>query len=260
MEINLEANLFEHFFPSNNPSILTFMLATFFLSGIVKGFLGIGLPAAAMALLTLILEPTHAIALLVLPILITNLSQFFRSNHRMESFQNYWPMGMTILISIFITSLFMASYPSELLTISIGTAMVVYALNGLVGLKLKIKNGKFLQIIFGMISGILGGLSSIWSPPVAMYLIARGIDKERFISASGFLFLVGAAPFAIGLYIGKVLTLQIITQSTFGLLFVLLGFYFGEGLRKRITQNWFEKALLIAFCIMGIRLIAVGLF
>ena len=260
MEINLEANLFEHFFPSNNPSILTFMLATFFLSGIVKGFLGIGLPAAAMALLTLILEPTHAIALLVLPILITNLSQFFRSHHRMESFQNYWPMGMTILISIFITSLFMASYPTELLTISIGTAMVVYALNGLVGLKLKIKNGKFLQIIFGMISGILGGLSSIWSPPVAMYLIARGLDKEKFISASGFLFLVGAAPFAIGLYIGKVLTLQIITQSTFGLLFVLLGFYFGEGLRKRITQNWFEKALLIAFCIMGIRLIAVGLF
>ena len=109
-------------------------------------------------------------------------------------------------------------------------------------------------------AGILGGLSSIWSPPVAMYLIARGLDKERFISASGFLFLVGAAPFAIGLYIGKVLTLQIITQSTFGLLFVLLGFYFGEGLRKRITQNWFEKALLIAFCIMGIRLIAVGLF
>jgi hypothetical protein len=45
LEINLEANLFEHFFPSNNPSILTFMLATFFLSGIVKGFLGIGLPA-----------------------------------------------------------------------------------------------------------------------------------------------------------------------------------------------------------------------
>ena len=259
MEINLEHNIFEYFFPSNNLSILIFMLVTFFLSGIVKGFLGIGLPAAAMALLTLVVEPTHAIALLVLPILFTNLSQFFRSNHRMESFQSYWPMGITILVSIFITSLFMASYPTELLTISIGIAMVIYAFNGLVGLKLKIKDGKFLQITFGTISGVLGGLSSIWSPPVAMYLIARGLDKERFISASGFLFLVGAAPFAIGLYIGKVLTFQIITQSIFGLLFVLMGFYFGEGLRKRITQNWFEKALLIAFCIMGLRLITVGL-
>ena len=256
----MEVNLLEYFFPSNDLSILTFMLVTFFLSGIVKGFLGIGLPAAAMALLTLILEPTHAIALLVLPILFTNLSQFSRSNHRMESFQNYWLMGITILISIFITSLFMSLYPTELLTISIGIAMVIYALNGLVGLKLKINGGNALQIFFGMISGVLGGLSSIWSPPVAMYLIARGLDKERFISASGFLFLVGAAPFAIGLYIGEVLTLQVIAQSIFGLLFVLLGFYFGESLRKRVTQNWFEKALLTAFCIMGVRLIGVGLF
>ena len=64
----MEVNLLEYFFPSNDLSILTFMLVTFFLSGIVKGFLGIGLPAAAMALLTLILEPTHAIALLVLPL------------------------------------------------------------------------------------------------------------------------------------------------------------------------------------------------
>ena len=148
MEIDLEHNIFEYFFPSNNLSILIFMLVTFFLSGIVKGFLGIGLPAAAMALLTLVVEPAHAIALLVLPILFTNLSQFFRSNHRMESFQSYWPMGITILVSIFITSLFMASYPTELLTISIGIAMVIYAFNGLVGLKLKIKDGKFLQITF----------------------------------------------------------------------------------------------------------------
>ena len=256
----MDVNLLEYIFPSNNLSVLAFMLVTFFLSGIVKGFLGIGLPAAAMALLTLVLEPTYAIALLVLPILFTNLFQFFRSKHRIESFQNYWPMGITILISIFITSLFMSLYPKELLTVSIGIAMVIYALNGLVGLKLKINGGNVLQISFGMISGILGGLSSIWSPPVAMYLIARGLDKERFISASGFLFLVGAAPFAIGLYIGEVLTLQIIAQSIFGLLFVLLGFYFGESVRKRVTQNWFEKALLTAFCIMGVRLIGVGLF
>ena len=84
----MDVNLVEYIFPSNNLSVLAFMLVTFFLSGIVKGFLGIGLPAAAMALLTLVLEPTHAIALLVLPILFTNLFQFFRSKHRIESFQN----------------------------------------------------------------------------------------------------------------------------------------------------------------------------
>ena len=88
----------------------------------------------------------------------------------------------------------------------------------------------------------------------------KGPRQRKIHFCFGVFVSVGAAPFAIGLYIGKVLTLQIIAQSIFGLLFVLLGFYFGEGLRKRVTQNWFEKALLLAFCIMGIRLIAVGLF
>ena len=53
-------------FPSSDIDILVFMLFVFFLSGIVKGFLGIGLPAAAMALLTLVIPPAQAISLLSL--------------------------------------------------------------------------------------------------------------------------------------------------------------------------------------------------
>ena len=112
-----------------------------------------------------------------------------RSKYRAESFKSYWILGAAILVSIFITSLFIASYPTALLTISIGVAMIIVALNGLIGFKFNIGPGIGWQLGFGIVSGVLGGVSSIWSPPVAMYLIARGIDKERFISATGFLFL-----------------------------------------------------------------------
>ena len=72
-----------------------------------------------------------------------------------------------------------------------------------------------------------------------MYLIARGIDKERFISATGFLFI--GIPLALGLYFGGILTPQILLQSGFGLVIVLFGFRIGEILRGRVTQAWFEK-------------------
>ena len=48
-------------------------------------------------------------------------------------------------------------------------------------------------------------------------------------------------------------------QSIFGLVFVLAGFRVGEILRNKTSQGWFEKAVLIAFLFMGIRLIGVGL-
>ena len=87
-------------FPSSDITVLIFMLFVFFLSGIVKGFLGIGLPAAAMALLTLVIPPAHAISLLVIPILFTNLTQFSRAKYRIESIKTYWLFAIAIILSI----------------------------------------------------------------------------------------------------------------------------------------------------------------
>ena len=256
----MENTILSLLIPSNNVAILALMLLTFFVSGIVKGFLGIGLPAAAMGLLTLFVSPSHAISLLVLPIFFTNLSQFFRSRKRLQTVKLYWPFGAAIVISIFLTSLFLDQYPTGFLTITIGVAMVIFALNRLSNFKLKLGPEIHWQLSFGIVSGILGGLSSIWSPPVAMYLIARNLDKDHFIAGTGFLFLIGSIPLAFGLFIGGTLNTGIMLQSLTGLIAVLAGFRFGEILRSRVDQNLFQKAVSIAFMIMGGRLISVGIF
>ena len=256
----MQEHLFDTLFANQTPSILILISATLFIAGIVKGFLGIGLPAAAMGLLTLVLSPTHAVALLAIPILLTNFTQFIKSQHRADSMKTYWPMALTILLSIFITSFFLSRYPTSLLTITIGAAMVIVALNGLIGWKLRLGPSYSIKIGVGLVAGILGGLSSIWSPPVATYMIARGLEKERFIAATGFVFLVGAAPLSLGLYLGGVLTNAILQQSLLGLLFVMGGFRIGEILRGKISQVYFQKAVLIAFFLIGLRLIAVGIF
>ena len=77
----MDENFWAILFPSSEISVLIFMLFEFLISGIVKGFLGIGLPAAAMALLTLVIPPAHAISLLVISILFTNVTQISRAKH-----------------------------------------------------------------------------------------------------------------------------------------------------------------------------------
>ena len=110
-----------------------------------------------------------------------------------------------------------------------------------------------------MFAGVLGGLSSIWSPPVAMYLLARNVSKAEFIGATGFLFLAGSVPLAIGLSFAGVLTVNTILHSLMGLAVVLVGFWAGEWLRGHVQQHLFRRIVLWAFLIMGARLIAVGL-
>ncbi len=236
------------------------IVVIFLAAGIVKGFLGIGLPAAAMAFLTLFFPPTEAIPLLWLSILGTNCLQFANAPEKASIAREYWLFALAIVLSIFVTSMFIADYPTALLTVAIGVAMVVFSLNLLLGVKLNIGAGRGWQVGFGLLSGTLGGISSVWSPTVAMYLVARDTSKERFIGATGFLFLAGVIPLGAGQVIAGVLTLPILLKSVVALAVVLAGFRIGERMRKRVSQTLFRNLLLVAFLVMGLRLIAIGLF
>ena len=246
--------------PSLDPQLIASICAIFVFAGIVKGFLGIGLPAAAMGLLTLIISPTEAISLLWLPILFTNIFQYGRARNKREIATTYKWFAVAIFCSIFLTSLFINDYPTALLTVAIGIAMVVFSLNLLFGLSLPVGPGRGWQVGVGILSGVLGGLSSIWSPPVAMYLMARNTPKDMFIGTTGFLFLAGCLPLGAGLVISGLITWPVIVKSLLGLLMTLIGFRIGEILRERISQDRFRQIVLIAFLIMGGRLIATGLW
>jgi len=252
--------MLETLLPALDAPTIAVLASVFLFAGIVKGFLGIGLPAAAMGLLTLVLPPTEAIPLLWLPILATNALQFAHAPEKRMIAHRYAWFAAAIVVSIFVTSMFIADYPTALLTVAIGIAMVVFSLNLLLGVKLNIGPGRGWQVGFGLLSGTLGGISSIWSPTVAMYLVARNVSKEHFIGATGFLFLAGCLPLGAGQVIAGILTVPVLLKSILGLGIVLIGFRIGEVLRNRVSQTYFRRAVLIAFLIMGIRLIALGVF
>jgi len=235
------------------------LVVIFLFAAIIKGFLGIGLPAAAMAFLTLIMPPTEAIPLLWLSILGTNSLQFARAPDKWAIAREYWLFAAAIMVSIFIASMFIADYPTALLTVAIGVAMVVFSLNQLLGIKLTIGPGHGWHLGFGILAGVLGGISSIWSPIVAMYLVARDVSKEKFIGTTGFLFLAGVLPLGAGQLVAGIMTFPIFIKSAIALCVVLVGFRIGELLRHRVSQGLFRKVVLIAFLLMGCRLILTGL-
>ncbi|MEM6408270.1 MAG: sulfite exporter TauE/SafE family protein [Pseudomonadota bacterium] len=241
-----------------DPMQTTVLVVIFLFAAIVKGFLGIGLPAASMAFLTLVMPPAEAIPLLWLSILATNSLQFAHAPQKREIMREYWPFALAIMVFIFVTAMFIPSYPTALLTAAIGVAMVLFSLNLLLGIKLRIGPGRGWQVGFGVLSGTLGGISSIWSPTVAMYLVARDVSKERFIGATGFLFLAGVLPLGAGQLVAGIMTGPAFIKSALALCVVLVGFRIGEMLREKVSQELFRKAVLIAFFLMGLRLIAIG--
>ena len=242
-----------------DPAQTALLVLIFLFAAIVKGFLGIGLPAASMAFLTLIMPPTEAIPLLWLSILATNSLQFAHAPNKWAIAREYWFFALAIMVSIFVASMFIADYPTALLTVVIGIAMVLFSLNLLLPITFKIGPGRGWHLGFGILSGTLGGISSIWSPTVAMYLVARNVSKETFIGATGFLFLAGVLPLGAGQVVAGIMTFPMLVKSALALCVVLVGFRIGEVLRSHVSQELFRKAVLIAFFLMGCRLILNGL-
>ena len=69
--------------PDYSGWLLFYIYFVFLLAGVVKGFLGMGMPAVLIITLTLFIPPIEAISLIVLPMLFTNVFQFGRSRARM---------------------------------------------------------------------------------------------------------------------------------------------------------------------------------
>jgi uncharacterized membrane protein YfcA len=231
----------------------------FLLAGLVKGMIGIGMPAICMVLMTLFLPPLVAIPLTATPTMIVNMLQLYRAKDRGVIVRRYGLFAGSLSASIFIIGYFVRSFPEALLLLVLGIAMVIFSVQSLAGFSVRVSSWQGWQVLGGVASGFVGGLSSVFSPPIVMYLLGRNVEKDEFIGATGFLFLAGCLPLVGALILNGVLTMDILIKSLAGLVIALIGFVIGERIRAYISQPWFRRLILIFFLIMGCRLILISI-
>ena len=245
------------FHPELTPQVLVLVTAIFLLSGVIKGTLGIGLPTTAVTLMVLVLEPKTALALVVLPIVVTNFQQLYSARNVKPVVLRFRFMALMVFISLGITTYFTARLESDHIRLVIGTTICIFSITFLVwpSFQLPMKGDRFFQGFFGILSGVMGGMTSIWAPPMVIYLIGRQTDKDTFIAATGFLFSVGSIPLLIGFILNGMLSLELGWVSLLCVLPSLLGFRIGMSIRSKLSSSLFRKLVLLAFLILGFRTI-----
>ena len=101
----------------------------------------------------------------------------------------------------------------------------------------------------------MGGLTSVWAPPLAIYLAARRIPKEEFVRVSGLIFFIGSIPLLLAYLAQGHLNKELSILSMFLLLPTFVGFWLGEKIRNKMSEIVFKKFILVLFLIMGLDLI-----
>ncbi|MEM8812198.1 MAG: sulfite exporter TauE/SafE family protein [Pseudomonadota bacterium] len=236
--------------------------AAFVMAGIVKGTVGIGLPTIAVGLTSQFLPPHLAIALVVFPILFSNIWQIVRTWRGFQILLKYWLLVVLLILSLWVTTFYTASVPADALLIVIGIVIVIYAVTSLLGPLPTIPDhrDRIAQTATGVSAGILGGLTSIWSPPLVSYLLARRTERDEFVQATGLCFFVGSIPLAIGFWQAGLLDGSTAPMSAMMIVPTLIGFSLGEIIRRRLQPERFRQVVLWVFLLMGLNLLRRAIF
>ncbi len=237
--------------------VLLLAVAVFLLAGTVKGVIGLGLPTISISMLAQFVDPRIAIAFLLLPGLVTNSWQVYRGGHVKESVERFWPFVCSMSVVLFIASLFAAYASTRALVLGIGVMVVLWTITSFVQSPPKIppQVDRSVQFALGALSGVMGGLTAIWSPPMVIYLLSIKCNKEEFVRYSGFIILCGTVPLFVGYLFNGLLDTKLAFASFLMIIPTLIGFSIGEYLRRFLGGEQFQKAVLAVFFLMGLNLI-----
>jgi uncharacterized membrane protein YfcA len=239
---------------------LVLIVFAVFLGGIVKGSVGIGMSMFSVPIIAFILPPTKAMMLLCFPVIFTNFLQM-DIKKGVGSFR-FLPMFLALFLGLLIGGKLILNLSLNFISISIATVIIIFTSLNFFGINLKnIKkaNEKILSVIIGFLSGILGGLTTFYAPPIITFLISINLDKEFFIRTTATMYFFASIPLyssmiyhGLGNYYDLIMSLVLVVPA-------IIGQFFGSKIRKKLSNEIFQKLILIILIMIGFSLLIKNL-
>lgn len=242
--------------------ILIWCAFALFVAGVVKGILGIGVPVVSVSLLSLFINVPVAVALLPVPILLSNLWQSLSSGHVLGTFRRFGLLIAALVVGTFVGARLLVDMDQRTLLAIVGAAVLVFAISAHFPRHLRVgpRTERWLDAPVGFAGGVLGGMTTFFGPPLIMFLFALNLEKDEFVGTISTIYLCAAIPLAAALGMFGFMGPKEYAWSTAATAPLFLGLLAGQWLRTRISQSAFRRGLLLMLLVVGVRLLYRALF
>lgn len=234
------------------------------LGGFSKGVVGFALPLIALSLAGSFLPYEVAVALLIVPMLVSNLFQTLRQGFGAAwgSLRQFWRLNLVLCVMIAIAAQLVVVLPDRLLFGILGIAVTGFGASQLAGWRPRfaLRHRAMVETAVALVAGFFGGLSGIWGPPLVMYLIALDLPKTEMVRAQSLSFLLGSLVLLLAHLHSGVLDTVTLPASLWMTVPTMLAMFAGYQVHDRLDQKRFLKITLIVLVATGLNLLRRALF
>jgi uncharacterized protein len=243
-------------------SLLIFIAAVFILAGFVKGVIGLGLPTVGMGLLAVAMPPAHALAIVVVPAILTNIWQTFAGPYFLGIVRRLWPLLLGLAVGIWLSGDMMTGPYARYGAVLIGVLLVLYAIVTLrrFALTVRPQDEKWIGGIIGVTTGLISGATGVQVIPSMPFFQALGMKKDELIQALGVFFTVATLVQAFNLSAAGIFDNSTALPGVVALACSFTGMAIGQAVRTRLEPEAFRRWFLISMMVLGIYLAAASTY
>lgn len=233
--------------------IIFLVTATFFVAGLVKGVVGLGLPTISLALLTVTTNLPTAMLLLIMPSIVTNVWQALSGAYLKLILKKYWAFFLLCVLFVPLGGMALNYVKLTYLSSLLGGLLIIYSTAELMGhsFNVSLKFERLIGLTCGSLTGLLTGMTGSCVFPGVMFLQAIGLQRDMLVQTMGVLFTLSTLSLGISLHLNNFLSLENGLWSNLGIVPAVIGMVLGKKIRKWLPQEKFRFVFFLAIFLLG---------
>ena len=241
---------------------LLFIAAAFLLAGFIKGVIGLGLPTVSMGLLAVTMPPSRALAIVIVPAIVTNIWQTFVGPYLRDIIARLWPLMVSTVVGIWLNAGMLTGPYARHGTIVLGLLLVFYAIVGLSTFSFKVARSdeKWIGGIVGLVTGVVSAATGVQVIPSMPFMQAIGMEKDELVQALGVFFTVATVALAFNLTSAGLLDAATALPGAVAMACAFAGMFIGQAVRSRMRPEAFRRWFLIAMILLGLYLAGSAIY
>tara|TARA_B100000927_G_scaffold263844_1_gene235587 strand:+ start:79 stop:837 length:759 start_codon:yes stop_codon:yes gene_type:complete len=231
------------------------------LAGFVKGVVGLGLPTISLALLVPFFGLKEAMAILIVPSLITNVVQALTGGRLFGLIQRLWVFLLALCTLTWFSTGILVIADSNVLTMGLGVILLLYCFSWFLKFKIPTPgaNERWLNPIMGGLTGVSTGLTGTFVVPGILYLQSMMLDRHSLVQAMGLCFSMATISLGVSLGGRGILDYGLVFISSAMVIPALIGMWLGARVRSIINEALFRKLFFLSLFAIGVWIIVNAL-